>query len=98
MSGSSTKNVQELGSQVLDFLHVCSYFGFNPLFMSSKNHILQLILYDKGVVSSYQIRLGLPSVAETHPKMYLSRCNLQFSICWHAGGKVLSFEYRYSLL
>ena len=72
-------NVQELGSQVLDFLHVCSYFGFNPLFMSSKNHILQLILYDKGVVSSYQIRLILPSVAETQPKMYQRWCNLQLA-------------------
>ena len=52
----------------------------------------------KGVVSSYQISLVLPSVAETHPKMYQSWCNLQFSICWHAGGKVLSFGNRNSSL
>ena len=46
----------------------------------------------KGVVSSYQIELILPSVAETYPKMYPSQCNLQFSICRLAGGKVLSLE------
>ena len=32
----------------------------------------------KGVVSSYQIRLSLPSVAKTHPKTYPSQFNLQF--------------------
>ena len=51
----------------------------------------------KGVVASYQIRLILPSVAQTHPKMYPSRCNLQYSICRHAVRKVLSLEYHHSL-
>ena len=51
----------------------------------------------KGVVSSYQIGLILPSVAETHPKIYPSRCNLQFSICRHAGGKVSSLGNHHSL-
>ena len=53
--------------------------------------------FAKGVVASYQIRLNLPSVAQTHPKMYLSRCNLQYSICRHAVRKVLSLEYHHSL-
>ena len=51
----------------------------------------------KGVVSYYQIGLILPSVAEIHPKIDPSRCNLQFSICRHAGGKVLSLENQHSL-
>ena len=51
----------------------------------------------KGVVSSDQIGLILPSVAETHPKMYPSRCNFQFSICTHAGGMILSPENHQSL-
>ena len=51
----------------------------------------------KGVVSSYQIGLILPSVAETQPKMYQSRCNLQFSICRHTEGKVISIENHHNL-
>ena len=51
----------------------------------------------EGVVSSFQIGLSLPSVAETDPKINQSRCNLQFSICRHAGGKVLSLENHHSL-
>ena len=50
------------------------------------------------VVSSYQIKLILPSVAETHPKMFPSRCNFQFSICRLAGGKVLSLKNYHSLI
>ena len=51
----------------------------------------------KGVVSCYQIGLILPSVAETHKKIYPSRCYLQFSISRHARGKVLSLENHHSL-
>ena len=51
----------------------------------------------KGVVSSYKIGLILPSVAETHPKIYPSRCNLEFSIIRHARGKVLSLANHHSL-
>ena len=65
---------------------------------AKKNFNRKNFLRKKGVVSSYQISLVLPSVGETHPKMYQSRCNLQFSIYWYAGGKILSFENRYSLL
>ena len=42
-------------------------------------------------------RANLPSVAETNPKINQSRCNLQFSICKHARGKVLSLENHHSL-
>ena len=54
--------------------------------------------FNKGGVSSYQISLVLPSVAETHPKMYQSRCNLHFSVCRQPGGKILSLENHQSLL
>ena len=53
--------------------------------------------FNRGVVSSYQIGLILPLVAETDPKINKSQCNLQFSICIHAGGKILSLENPHSL-
>ena len=51
----------------------------------------------QGGVASYQIRLILPSVAQTCPKICPSRCNLQYFICRHAVRKVLSLEYHHSL-
>ena len=51
----------------------------------------------KGVVSSFQIGLILPSVAETDPKINQSWCNMQFSVCRHAGGKGLSLENHHGL-
>ena len=61
-------------------------------FCSLRTKILGTFLLDgpviRGVVASYQVRLILPSVAETHPKMYPCRCNLQYSICRHAVRKV----------
>ena len=47
----------------------------------------------KGVVSTYKIGLVLPSVAENQSKMYPIRYDLQFSFCWHDGGKVSSFKH-----
>ena len=52
---------------------------------------------NKGVVSSYQIGLTLPSVVESDKKINQSQCNLQFSICIHVGGKVLSIKNHHSL-
>ena len=77
-------------------------------FLTSQTRMPLIHLYDKlkpvhtfllffGVVSSYQIGLILSSVAEIHPKIDPSRCNLQFSICSHAGGKVLSLGNHHSL-
>ena len=51
----------------------------------------------KGVVSSYQIKLILPSVAENHPKIYPSQCNLLFSICRHARGNIVSLKNHHRL-
>ena len=77
---SSSYLMSFLFSRLFSFLGRFNFLGCLP-FSSS--------LRFKGVVSSYQIGLILPSVAETQPKMYQSRCNLQFSICRHAGGKAL---------
>ena len=60
-----------------------------------KEDILKRTKRTKDFVSSSQIGLVLSSVAETHPKIYPSRCNLQFSICRHAGRKVLSLDNHY---
>ena len=77
---------------------------FSALFLGSKASIgpahvkvkVKVIML-KGVVPSYQIWLILPSVAETHPKIHPSRCNLKFSICRHAGGMVSSLGNHHSL-
>ena len=54
-----------------------SCWGYhNIIYHGVRNTIRKLFF--KGVVSSYQTRLSLPSVAKTHPKIYPSQFNLQF--------------------
>ena len=64
---------------------VCAY-GSSQLFLIVYYYSMTLSL--KGVGSSFQIQLILPSVAETQHKLFESQCNLHFSICRHCWGKV----------
>ena len=74
-----------------DLNHLLHFFS-----LPKYNFVLATSL--KGVVSSYQIGLVLPSVAEIHQKIYPSQSNLKFSICRHIRGKVLSHENNHSML
>ena len=82
-------------TKVLIFFKILLVASCGSCYFSCSNCLINLYL--KGVVSSYQIELILPSVVETDPKTNQSRCNLQFSICRHAGGKVLRLENHHSL-
>ena len=95
-------------SSIHPFMHYITYFWkLSTLHLTLKTDNLKIffslawcvwmIIYLKGVVSSYQIRLILLSVAEADPKLNQSWCNLQFSICRHAGEKVLSLKNQDSL-
>ena len=82
--------------QLMYCLHGC-FHRYSRIFICVV-HYYPISLIFKETVESYKILLILPSVAETHPKMYLSKCNSQFSINIPAGGKISSPENNNSLL
>ena len=93
---SNLENILNLPNTIL--------FMKDSFIPSYKECISQMNIYlikaktpKKGGVSSNQTGLILPSVAETDPKINQNPCNLQFSICSRAGGKVLSLKNHHSL-